>query len=248
MMFRSVYIQKTNKYLLSGFRRRGLTYTRVCNDVMHTFTPEFRRGKRSVTVEFGVIPLSIGIGSLVLGTYRLDQFTTDDHAYEGGWKISTSKEESVRRCVDSMVSLVDEHLIPLFDRCKNCSAALNEMIQLDKRFHENRMTMLRRENIADAAEYWENISLSDHNKYFMALKAKDYEYAQRHIDRRIFLCEALLQDDTQPEFVIDRTIEEYAVLNEQRSKLFLEDFRYFADMVAKGEAISMAFLQGKNVL
>lgn len=118
------------------FDKKQIVFFRISEDVIQSFTLKRFRGVPICTVEFEIDPLCAG-APIYLGVGdELDRFSVEQHAKYGGWKYQPLVEQSVVECVNAMSETMDKYLIPLFDRCVNCAAALPELIKTEELFEK----------------------------------------------------------------------------------------------------------------
>ena len=165
------------RYTPLGFRRIRQTYARIVNDVLQTFTFMRCRTGHHCRVEFGVFPLCQALEYADLGLYRLDDFEVS--TYLEDWYYDNHSEDSMNACVQQICSYIDHYLLPFFDKA-NCSKnALPALIALDEHIHYVRQTHLQQRGIKDRAKLdWRYASLLKYEKFFMALKCGQYDYAR----------------------------------------------------------------------
>lgn len=175
---RKVFFQQGKiKYVPLGFRRINQTYARIVNDVLHTF--EFKRysSGRECTIEFGVFPLCQVLEYPDIGLNNLCNFEVA--TYYADWSYDRNSEISMDECIQNICGYIDRYLIPFFDRA-NCSAtALPALIALDEHFHNIRQIWLKQKEKEDLSRPdWRYASLLSPEKFYMALKSGQYNYAK----------------------------------------------------------------------
>lgn len=229
-----LYLQLcAEKYVPQGFYKNGQTCARICNDVLQTFTLKTFRSGSMCTVEFGIIPLCEYIPCLSIGGYELDGFFISSLAQPGLWTFDAKLDASIASCASSIVQAIDDYLIPLFGKCVNCQTALPELIKLEELFDQNRQKTLRLTGETDCAPPWQELSLHDSRKYYMALKAQDYEYARKYLDFQLTHRDNGLRLQNK---------EQYA---QQLEKLISGDFDYFDQMLQANESQTLELLRAK---
>lgn len=236
------------RYVPMGFRKSGHTYARIYNDVLQFFCFKKTKREHTATVVFGVVPLCMNLPEtssrtsfpiFEMGNYHLDALVVDVYTQGGGWKYDPKFFASVDNCVTGILQAMEQHLIPLFEKCVNCSAALPELINLDKLLDQNRRAFLRILGESDFAAPWEERSLGDSRKYYMSLKAKDYLYAERYLDWILeqYRTKHLNRQDKRTE-----TDLRYISFLEQLHMLQSGNFDYFDQLIVSNEKIMHKFL------
>ena len=181
-----------------GFVRKNRLFLRIKNDVIHTCNLIKATGLPIYSVEFEVLPLCMEQPVYLSsgGIYRMDEFTTD-HEKFGGWVCDPNFKLSARNESELLLDAIDTHLLPFFERCSSCIAALSEVLLLEELIDNNRKTILKRENLQDLAEPWRERALSDSRKYYMALKAGNYEFAREFLQHQLNVMESQLRQSAQ---------------------------------------------------
>lgn len=173
-----VYFQECRaRYVPLGFRRIRQTYARIINDVMQTFTFKRYSSGRKCTVEFGIFPLCQAIEYPDMGLYNLCDF--DVPTYYADWSFDKNSEDSINACVQDICSYIDRYLLLLFAEANCSEKALPALIKLDTHFHNVRqISFQQRGEVDHAALDWRCESLLNDEKFFMALKCGQYDYAR----------------------------------------------------------------------
>ena len=240
-----------------GFsKEKGNVFARIKNDVLQVFSLKKYEKLPIVTVEFGIIPLCVSLPTaltynfpiLSMSSYRLDQFCAEPLANDGGWRYLHNSNVSIHACVFSITQTIDSHLIPLFERCVDCSSSLIELIKLEKMFDDNRLNALALLGEKDTAKPWENESLFDTKKYFMALKSGNYIYAHKFLTHQVdFLCCEVQKSlcSNQPPIVLDRLSQKLSSYREQLRILQSGNRGYFEKLVQTNEETMKAMLHAR---
>lgn len=173
-----VYFQECKaRYVPLGFRRIRRAYARIVNDVMQTFTFKRYSSGRECTVEFGVFPLCQVLEYPEYGHYNLCNFEVP--TYYADWSYDKNSEDSMKACVQDICGYIDRYLIPLFTEATCSEKALPALIKLDTHFHNVRQTHFQQKRRVDRAKLdWRYASMLRTEKFFMALKSGQYEYAR----------------------------------------------------------------------
>lgn len=232
------------RYSVLGFVRINNTYCRIINDVFQSFTIKCLSGG-IYTVEFGIFPLCMAIPYCELGTYSLEKFDIEVYASNGGWKYRGCTKADETAFWENILNIIDTSLIPLFQKADSCHAARHALIKLDELFEKNRQEVLRRNGMQDHAAHWQELSIHAPEKYYMALKTGDDQYALRYLDARIDACREIIEGKNsafQPKIVKERhaKILDDFLLHEEM--LHQGNRSFFEEMIYKNEAISRANL------
>lgn len=225
-----VYFQECKaRYVPLGFRRIQKTHARIVNDVMQTFTFKRYSYGYKYTVEFGVYPLCQMLEYPDLGLYNLCDFEVP--TYYADWSCDRNSEDSINICVQDICRYIDRYLIPLFTEANCCANALSALIALDTHFHNIRQISFQQRGMVDQAKLdWRYASLLRVEKFFMALKCGQYDFAREAAQVLIPYCrpeyKALYQS------IIDQLnagniayVEDILYKHEQESLKNLEKFR-----------------------
>lgn len=239
----------TQKYRSLGFSRKKTTFARISGDVLQAFTLKCSQYVPVCTVDFGVFPLCLPQPIyLYAGGYELDKFIIDIHEKSSGWAFDAGSDQNMIDCVEAISEVIDMHLLPLFDKCIDCKSSLPELIKLEELFDRNRQKTLHLLGDSNCARPWQELSLFDYRKYFMALKAHDIPYAKQYLYHQINFCETKLKEfdkpnsTRQPGVVRDRFSAKLSVYLEQLGRLDSEDFCYFNDMLKSNENQMLKYL------
>ena len=191
----------TQKYKDFGFVRCNSFFARIKGDVIQTFRLKCSQYVPSCTVEFGMFPLCLPQPVyLFAGAYELDKFVIERHEYSSVWTFDPDSDESMEKSIESLTSAIDLYLIPFFDRCNDCKSALEELIKLEVLFEENRQKTLILIGGYDLAASWDERSLFDYRKYFMALKSHNLTYARQYLIHQINHHKSRLEEFDNPNF------------------------------------------------
>lgn len=225
------------------FDKKQIVFFRISEDVIQSFTLKRFRGVPICTVEFEIDPLCAG-APIYLGVGdELDRFSVEQHAKYGGWKYQPLVEQSVVECVNAMSETMDKYLIPLFDRCVNCAAALPELIKTEELFEKNRIEVLCLEGRIDCAtSIGQEDMLFDDRKYYMALKSHDLAYARKYLRFQISYREKKLKKTNNSDSVRERFSCNLNRAREQLKQLESAGFDYFDPLLSKNEDEARKYL------
>lgn len=239
-----------DKYHLLGFHKDKHIIARVTDELVQFFTLKKRSERSIYTVEFGIIPLCMPVPVyLNAGGYELDRFVVEQCANYEGWPCNPLSGQSIQECAEAIIETVDTYLIPFFDRSLDCKSALAELCSLEEQFENNRLQVLKLLQIANlAADSWNERSLHDSRKYYMALKSRNYDYAYRFLCHQIHYHEEQLnkfehnQSAKQPSQVKKRYSEALYRYAEDLGWLDCKQTDYFDAIVSSNESMMRSFL------
>lgn len=240
------------KYQPLGFFGNKSTFARIRGDVIQAFSLKCSQYAPICTVDFGIFPLCLPQPFfLQAGGYELDAFIVEQSFTHSGWAFDPDSNERMKECIRFMSEAMDQYLLPFFDKCSDCKSALPELIKLEELFEQNRQSVLQLMGMSDRAMSWQERSLFDYRKYYMALKSHDYAYARHYLVYKLDFHEKRLKElmlpgaPRQPESVIERfsaTRDSYAELLE---RLDSGDYAYFEDLLNSNEIQTRKFITGK---
>jgi len=242
----------TQKYKPLGFSRSKSTFVRTSGDVLQAFTLKCSRDVPTCSVEFGIFPLCLPQPIFLdAGGYELDEFIVELHTESSGWRFDPSSDESMMNCIESISEAIDLHLLPFFEACSDCKAALPELVKLEELFDLNRQKALRLMGDVDSAAPWQERSLFDYRKYYMALKARNLSYAQQYLNHQVNFCKTSLKSfdepnsPRQPDVVRQRFLAKLASCSEHLERLDSGDFSYFDNLLKSNENQMLKYLEDK---
>lgn len=250
MAFYQFSKQFQNKYGCLGFVKIKKTFARIVNDVLQTFT--FIEKRKVCSIEFGVFPLCMDIKRADIGLYRLDKFSPEIIASYGGWIYNKCSKQSKYDCASAMINVVDRELIPFFLKADCCTSALHELIKLDELFDANRKKALYILGWEDCAKPWQEASLSAPEKYYMALKSHNFQYALQYIEHMCAWHNSVLQtkndpnSQKQPDIVYERFEAGLRKLNEHKRRIEIDDTAFFDSLVQENEKRSLVHLSNES--
>ena len=171
------FAQCKARYVPLGFRRSRQTYARIVNDVLQTFTFRRYNSGRDCTVNFGVFPLCEAREYPDRGRYNLGNFK--QLTCYADWPYDRNSDLSMTLCVRHICSFIDRYLLPFFAETDCSEKALPALIALDRHFHNVRQeALLWRKRIEEQEEDWREVPPDCDEKFFMALKCGQYDYAK----------------------------------------------------------------------
>ena len=237
-----------SKYLPLGFIRHKNTYARMQNGMLQTFTLQRFSRSKWYTVCFGIVPLCNLILDLDIGHYELDEFYDDITIYGYGWAPDSISIDANRNCAAKITHAIDENLLPLFAECIDAPKALAALLKIEEKFDNNRKSFLHQVGSDDCAEPWQERSLFDDNKYWLAIKCRDYAYVKRCLSHQIKDCEILISEiesgnDPQPASVYTNAIAECESLRKRLRKLDNADYAFFEEMAETQEKQTLSWLR-----
>lgn len=231
-----------NTYLSQlGFNRVGDSWIRIVSDVIQTFRLKSMVGSKCYTIDFGVFPLCMPINCCDMGAYSLNHFSSNPIVYDNGWKRWEKSPNTTDDCDDNIWTAFGKYLIPFFAQANSCEMALRSMIELDELFDRNRREVLQKASLPDCATPWQKRSLCAPEKYYMALKCKDYQYALSFLHNELLMCEDTIcgnQSEYQPEIVIERHKERKAEALLHQTMLNEGNPGFFDQLLFENERIS----------
>lgn len=247
--FASLFFRRvTTELPLYDFQKCGKTLVRVKNDVMQTFTLKCYRGGGMCEVEFGVIPLCVGITDVNMGTYSLGHFEKVDN-----WTYDHTFD-SMNQVINDILRYINEYLYPFFGRADSTQNALGELMEIERLFEKNRLQYLLQRHMTDHATPETKLArlLLDPVKYYIALKRGGYQFAlmchKELLKQNIASLHAVCADSSFPEEkILERKLAIDRIRNEVE-KLEKGDMEYFEQMIKRNEAISIDFLKTKGMV
>ncbi len=157
-VYKQLCREKFSKY---GFKNYGNNHYRIINDVFQSFYLHKSVDRMSCTVEFAVIPISVG--------YSIDKsFCQATHLkmFEGNYewfKYEKDSKESIDVCIHEMYRYMKLYLMPFFFAGENCEQAYKAVCQFEKQNCK------------------EGIIYASSEKIWMTLKSKKYDMALLHL-------------------------------------------------------------------
>lgn len=237
------------KYRSHGFAKSKQTFARIRGDILHAFTLKASPNEPICTVDFGIFPLCMPEPLFIeAGGYVLDAFQVEQHTINSGWKYDPNSYESVVDCIDAISQALDQYLLPFFDACSDCGSALREVLKLEEEFDRNRQKVLSIRNDSDFATPWQERTLFDSRKYYMALKSHNISYAQHYLYYQIDFCEKKLDSfnssnsPKQPEIVKKRFSSKLSLHKEHLARLETGDDVYFDELLQMNEVQTREFI------
>ena len=237
------------KYQPLGFIRSKSTFARIVGDVIQSFSLKFYRGAPVCTVEFQISPLCLPQPFyLEGGIYELDQFIVDQQIGGHGWMYNRHSDESINNCVELLSNAIDLYLLPFFEMCTDCETALAGCMKLEEALDCNRRKRLQLMGEADLAAPWQERSLFDYRKFYMALKSRNLSYACQYLKHQVDYCKIRLEaldkpnSPKQPDGVRERFLAKLTKDSAQLQWLESGDLGKFEDLVNSNESQMREFL------
>ena len=166
-----------------GYKHKKRVFVRVINDVCQSFFVEklgLTPNGRKCRVCFAVLPLCQRLDEKQvldgIGKYSLKNFETAHWTKGDCWYYKTDPS-SIKECISEIMRYIMIYLLPFFERANNCNSALQELINIEKLFNDNRKASLELAGIADNAGLYAELNILDSAKYYMALKNNDFDFA-----------------------------------------------------------------------
>ena len=237
------------KYRDIGFVRTKYGFARRYYDVLQIFACVPKRTTSTCTVHFDLLPLSMGISEIGEGLYDLCKLTPEYLSCADGWKYNQFSISSINDCIDQMFGAIDNHLIPLFQKCNNCQTALSELLIIEELVDARRIEWLALHNESDKARPWRERSMFDPRKYYMALKANDRDYAISFLTLNIKFYEAKLTDiasasvRNRPPVVQERYQAMHRQYTEHLKYLLESNQEFLEDLLARNEEHSLKIIK-----
>lgn len=237
------------KYKPHGFSRKKAVFARIRGDIIQAFTLKRFQDVPICTVEFGIFPLCLPQPIyLEAGGYELDAFSVEQRLSHSGWIFDRGSNQSMVACIDLISEAIDLYLLPFFDKCHDCKSAFEELIKLEEEFESVRQRVLYLAGETDHALPLQERSLFDSRKYYMALKAHNYSYAQRYLKHQVEHYESRLKkcnapDATiRPEIVKKRFADARDRYTELLERLDSGDLTYFENLINFNENQTREFI------
>ena len=177
-VYKSKFKEVLNPY---GFKLYRSTFYRVINDVVQTIM--LKKTHYNCSIHFTILPLVLEISDLYCEGHDIYELR-NGKMRKRPWEFVPSKlgaknaegeqeeisfnEGSIESIVDSMLSIVVSHVIPLFEKGVDCKSAIEEI------------------NKYGIAVYGEELAESyDHGRYWWYIKIGDYKKAIECLQKSI---------------------------------------------------------------
>lgn len=143
-----------------GFKIFQSNHYRVVNDVFQSFNLHKSVSGQSCTVEFGIIPMSVGyeLNKSSVNPCHLKNF---EEMYSW-FEYDKNSQESIDKCVTEMLICMKKYLMPLFEKAIDCNSTYGVMCKYDNVFRGNA-----------------------YEKLCMCLKSGNYKNARKHLQEVI---------------------------------------------------------------
>ncbi len=244
-LFNKKYVTYCDSEFLSlGFKRKRSTYFRIANNVLQFFSLKSWGNGHLHTIEFESKPFCCGIVKNweISGKYDMERF--DIQPQIGAWFCDPLNESSIGVCIHQLITNIKLFVIPFFDRTLDVVSAFYESISLEKLFDENRkkyLMSLGKENRA----FLGSVNLYDRDKFYMALKIGNYEFAQ--VNSELNLDCAIKAYEESKDFITEnnRIARENDIKTLKKEIYFLEnhEYNYFKNLLVEKENISNKTLE-----
>lgn len=214
-----------NDWHAKGFYKKNNTCFRIINDIVQNFTLEHYSMGYVCRISFGILPLSMGINDITQGEeYELEQFDVEPLSQPSSWAYDKKSEDDCIRCFENILYHINKYLFPFFDQAVDSKSALAGKISIEKLFNNNRLAVLKMENITDGSRLKNGINLNDDTKFYLALSAQDYDFALQ--------CRKVQLPSRRDHVSCEKEID----------LLERKEYAYFQDLIKRNEKISWEYL------
>ena len=180
---------------LYGFQKEKKCFWRIVNDMYQFYSIDsysLYPSVRKCRISFGVMPLCSGVRPNFrlpsTGPYYLKRFEapSDPNDSIDGWEY-TSDPVRQQICHSEAARMLTEHLMPFFERTTHSETALEELIQLEALIHDNRLEALGLSGKPELDPAGPNarLNLYDGTKFYLAIKAGNFEFARQVLEKRV---------------------------------------------------------------
>lgn len=184
-MLKSYFSECKKRFADLGLIRTGPTFARVVGDVFQTFTVRKFGKNRIKSVIFAIVPLCANIISADHVMYYLEYFDTN---LKLGWEIDTDSEEQQMQSLMYLLEILEKIVINAFRKGTDCQKALSVLNALDDLLLKKSVESLKNSDKEYSACQPDKTNLwrySREEKYYMALKIGDYDFAEKYLKRRL---------------------------------------------------------------
>lgn len=237
------------KYQRLGFSKHNVTLARIYGETLQVFSLKCPRNTSICSVDFGIIPLCMpGPVVLEVGGYNLDMFVLKQYVKYAGWAYDFRSKESIVSCIQAVSNTIDIYLLPILERCRDCETTLSELICLEELFDCNRKKALALQGILDSAVSWQDRSLFDSRKYYMALKARNFDYARKYLHHQVNFYKGKLElfgnldSPKQPPAVWEGILSKLEVCTQQLHLIDSGEFNKLENFLNSNETQMRSFL------
>lgn len=238
------YIERCNEeFVPLGFKRKKNSFVRIKKDIVQIFTLKVYYGGYSCTVEFESLPFCCGKAS-GLGITSMFQISCFDKLGKlDNWEFNPNDENSINKCVEDLISAIEKHIIPFFERAITPFAIFKESFLLEPTLTKENLEDLLKTN--NYEKYCKINIFTDPDRYYLALKTKNYDYASWYLEKHLSLAEKAY-DETK-NYVSDKNKKEREKyidsLKDGIKMLELEKYDYFEEIIEKKEQEAIEFLR-----
>lgn len=232
-----------------GFKLYKKTFYRIVNDVLQIII--LVRTSDSCSIEFDIIPLSIGIDDLFWEAgYNITHFCEGRKGLAWWFESSTTypqnskglyEQERVDNNIDviiaDMLSIVVSCVIPIFIKGMTDETAYNELIKIEDMIHTDPYSGVK----------------PDYGLALLCIQSQNYEKAYQHmigiVERwdRAYKDKVLRHNEkenaNEPDLLFNRFILEYKELKELFYKLSIPDEDYLQKFIAAKIRNSIEYLK-----
>jgi len=167
-----VFFEKASQL---GFKKSRNKYIRIINDVYQHYTIRKLPSKR-ITIDFGVLPMCMPYDNYEMARYTLTDFLPLYECFK-----YYEDEESIRKCVEKLYVFSCKFMFPFFEKATTSTSAFAEILMLDKNVEQVRLANLSNNNITDYARQFELRTIPSLEKYYFALKTKNFEFIKYYL-------------------------------------------------------------------
>lgn len=242
LLIKGFLLQSNLKYADLGFQRVRKGYARIVNDVFQSFYIERLRGKymgsNIYRIGFGVYPLCMELKCCDIGLYYLEHLSSDFNTAYAGWLCDTKRETSISSCLQAIFEIMDNDLIPMFQRADRCETALQALIHLDEQLYYHRQRMSMHNSVGGTERPWQIDSMFRSEKYYMALRNGNWKYADEYLALNISHNESVFDPNAsvrQPLVVVENVTKSLKKWREERARLLAGDHLFFEQMLQHNE-------------
>lgn len=239
------------KYSYLGFKNYKQSFSRVINDVLQCFNLKIIGEGHYFTIEFRICALCSKIIHPDMGLYELNGLNQSFDIYYNGWNYNKVSKEELNKSLDDMFKLMDDELMPYFIRAADCKTAFIYKYELDKKMFDIKSSWLKHHGISNDKISFETEAICDTDRYYMALKTKNFEYAKKYLQAMIKLeqenyywykneitkgKDSYLQSSMDSKIFIES-------LEKQLKKIVDKDYQFFKNLVSENERLSIENLR-----
>lgn len=184
-MLKVFFSECQKRFIDLGLIRTGQTFARVVGDVFQTFTVQKIGKNRIKNVRFAIVPLCANIISADHEMYYIDHFDTN---LKLGWELDADSEEQQMQSLMYLLEILEKIVINAFREGTDCKKALSVLNTIDDLFVQKSFESLKNHGIECSACQPEKSNLLRYarkEKYYMALKIGDYDFAEKYLNQAL---------------------------------------------------------------